>query len=801
MFKNLSFAPVGKRWWDLPAALLLLAALITAASRLAATHWTSHLDLTLTLAFIGLGFGLALGYSYYSPRMSLFLSSCYAAFFITWQLGLTLRSELEWLERLIILINRLSIIIYQLTHQETVHDSLLFIVLMCALFWALSAHAGFALVRYGNPWWSIMPTGLTVFVIHSFDPLISRRAWYLAVYLFFCFVLVARLAYTQNQVRWQASHTALPPQLGLEFIRFTVTVTAVIVIAAWTIPAAANALPIAQKAWQPVQRRWHETRQRFENFFAPLSPSAVTEAQVFGATASLGKGVPLADTQIFNSRMPEDLPTGVHIYWRARAYQTYNDGQWASTENILMPFDPSSESFKVSEIESIGRWVGNFEIVAAANLGTLYTPPQPLWIDQPAQLEYLANQDETQDIITLRAEPSIGPGEIYRVRSAVALATEKQLRAAGTEYPTDIAERYLQLPNTITPRTRQLAEQITAGKETPYDKVVAITQYLRDNIEYVEVLPAEPPSQQEIIDWFLFDLRQGFCNYYATAEVILLRSLGIPARWSAGYAQGELLERERDEGIRGQNTVYIIRQRDAHAWPEVYFPEIGWIEFEPTTSEPEIIRRTGEDSSPNPAIIMRPTPASEDFIDPVDLQPPEKERPQVNTREKLLTLMYRLMFVAALGIIIFLLWHNRSRLAALPPTPIILEQAFLRAGIRPPKTIQLWARRARLPPLSKAYLEINHALGRVGRPPTINATPAERAALLGQELPPTLDPAQQLVQEYQVEIFSEQSANLIVAQAAAAQIKQLSLVAYFKRIFARLQQPKQKKPRSLRTLQ
>ncbi len=106
------------------------------------------------------------------------------------------------------------------------------------------------------------------------------------------------------------------------------------------------------------------------------------------------------------------------------------------------------------------------------------------------------------------------------------------MRQAGTDYPDWVKQHYLQLPKSITPRTRQLAEQITAGLDTPYDKVIAITNYLRRNIQYVETIEDEPPTNQELIDWFLFDEKKGFCNYYSTAEIVMLRSLGIPARWA-----------------------------------------------------------------------------------------------------------------------------------------------------------------------------------------------------------------------------------------------------------------------------
>ncbi|MFC2026044.1 transglutaminase family protein, partial [Chloroflexota bacterium] len=97
-------------------------------------------------------------------------------------------------------------------------------------------------------------------------------------------------------------------------------------------------------------------------------------------------------------------------------------------------------------------------------------------------------------------------------------------------------------------------------------------------------MPA-PPSEQEITDYFLFDLQEGYCDYYATTMVVMARSIGIPARLVMGYAQGEY-----DETTGG----YIVTEASAHSWVEVYFPEIGWIEFEPTagvpaTEHPEVV--------------------------------------------------------------------------------------------------------------------------------------------------------------------------------------------------------------------
>ncbi len=183
------------------------------------------------------------------------------------------------------------------------------------------------------------------------------------------------------------------------------------------------------------------------------------------------------------------------------------------------------------------------------------------------------------DVSMLAALRTLDRNQSYTITSLVSRATAGQLRAAGTEYPDWVAERYLQLPSTLPTRVRVLAHDIVEGVSTPYDQAEAIQNYLR-RIPYDRAISA-PPAGYDPVDWFLFENRRGYCDYYASALTVLVRSLGIPARIAQGYAPGEYLPGSRS---------YQVRQLDAHAWPEVYFPDYGWVEFEPTASQPVISR-------------------------------------------------------------------------------------------------------------------------------------------------------------------------------------------------------------------
>jgi transglutaminase-like putative cysteine protease len=199
------------------------------------------------------------------------------------------------------------------------------------------------------------------------------------------------------------------------------------------------------------------------------------------------------------------------------------------------------------------------------------------------------------DLSVVYAEQPLAPGQDYTAISYVSDANVDDLRAAGNDYPDWVLERYRSIPATVPLSVGLLAEQIVrdAGATTPYDMAKAVESYLRTNYEYSTSIDT-PPSGVDRIQWFLFEGKKGYCEYYAGAMVLMLRHLGIPTRLAGGYAPGTYDTRSGN---------YIVKESAAHAWPEVYFPRYGWIEFEPTPSQAVITHQ--EDGTAEPAI---PTP-------------------------------------------------------------------------------------------------------------------------------------------------------------------------------------------------
>jgi transglutaminase-like putative cysteine protease len=204
----------------------------------------------------------------------------------------------------------------------------------------------------------------------------------------------------------------------------------------------------------------------------------------------------------------------------------------------------------------------------------------------------------SDEFATRNSDGSWSPGEplvensSYEVVSDIPQPTEHQLRSAGTVYPPDVAQRFLQLPGNEPPIIAETAEHIqrTYNTETPYDTARAVERYLVYDGGFVYNLDVSYRRADKAIEEFLGDGKEGFCTQFATSMALLLREQGIPARVVYGATTGR--EAGPDE--------YVVTGSNMHTWVEVYFPGVGWYPFDPTPgfSMPS----TMEQNAPRPEI-------------------------------------------------------------------------------------------------------------------------------------------------------------------------------------------------------
>lgn len=304
-------------------------------------------------------------------------------------------------------------------------------------------------------------------------------------------------------------------------------------------------------------------------------------AFLLGGNVTLGETVVMTvrtnETVYYDAPLYEMTPPPGH-YMRGTTFARYDGYGWENGVNLTYQEYNANEPWTAS-MQAAGELVGRRALVQTVSLfgnsTVLFAAPEPL---EPG-VAFQAQVRAEGDLVALRQRV-----RTYTVISAVPAVSEALLIAAGSwdagqPLPGTYAQ-HLDLPTTITDRTRDLATELTADQPTMYEKARAIEQFLR---QYTYDLAVPPPSDDvvDVADHFLFTLQRGYCDYYATAFVVLARLAGLPTRFATGYAVGSWNPAELS---------WMITEGEAHSWPEVYFPTYGWIPFEPTAGRPELTR-------------------------------------------------------------------------------------------------------------------------------------------------------------------------------------------------------------------
>ncbi len=292
----------------------------------------------------------------------------------------------------------------------------------------------------------------------------------------------------------------------------------------------------------------------------------------------------------------EEITPVPHHYWRWLTYDVYNGKGWNTTPITSNTYSPNETLFEYTG--------GEYRIIhqtikkASSEDGRLYWTGALVRASQPFESTWRTPPTQNDSLLTMDMLGSLTEAQQYSADSLVPQLNEIQLRETSQNYPKAIREKFLALPTSISPRVFDLARQLTDQPQNPYDKAKAIEAYVR-TFPYTLDVPSLPPDK-EIADYFLFELKTGYCDYYATSMVVLARAAGLPARLVIGYSSGE---------YNRTTALYTVRELNAHSWVEIYFPTIGWVEFEPTASQPSIERPL---TSSDTEVLITATPFVKD---------------------------------------------------------------------------------------------------------------------------------------------------------------------------------------------
>ncbi|PEX73559.1 protease [Bacillus cereus] len=269
-------------------------------------------------------------------------------------------------------------------------------------------------------------------------------------------------------------------------------------------------------------------------------------------------------------------------YWRVETKDFYTGKGWGISEN------PKKVSFK-NKNDVVSWYEQNTKtetteatITMQKSYPHLTYPAGLVSVEAASDVSYSVDPF-SEKIYTMNGDSSTTLHS-YKVTYEIPKFSIENLKAVktneGQETNPYFMTKYTQLPESLPQRVKDLAANLTNDKDNRYDKVLAIENYFTDNsFTYESTNVLFPAKSQDYVDQFLFDTKSGYCNNFSTSMIVLLRSVGIPARWVKGYTEGTL---DNTLASPEGEDVYTITNDNAHSWVEVYFPGYGWIPFEPT---------------------------------------------------------------------------------------------------------------------------------------------------------------------------------------------------------------------------
>jgi hypothetical protein len=763
--------------WDTGSVIRLLAVLGSLGVYLSITQWAEHLEWAFVLILVGGLIGAFVGTSRFN-----FWESSGIAFvlgttltFLSGASTLSLQANLLTTEYNYFYILTQGFI--ELTHHQPVSSSFLFLAAVMTTCWYLGYFCGFMLIRKSQPWIPIGLAGIAVVIIDLFLTATRRNGTISAIFFFFGMILISRIFFSRSKESWQRKGIHFDQEARFDFNRLVVFASLIIVVAAWIIPTAIKAFTPGTVEQLKFHAYMEKIAQQWDNLFAPLNQSSNLTVFSYEDLLTIGNSTPSSEKTLFSVQTSTPAPTGTHYYWRARSYDSYDGTSWFNSAISQDAYFAGSDLSPI--LNSKNSVLQKFIFRTNVRIGIFFQGGIPGSVNQAGMVVFNPIEGGGKDIVAVLPGRIIENGSLYSTNGWVSSPTVADMERSSTSYPTWVSDRYLSISPTVPKRVKELAASITASATDPYSKTEAITMYLRLNMHYSNIIQVLPEGK-DLVDYFLFDSKEGFCSQYASAEVIMLRSLGIPARLVAGYAQGA-------ESQSGRQ--YIVRLKDSHAWPEIYFTDIGWVAFEPTVIIAQQVFPTGiiaaEQSTPTVKATLVVTPQSEAPAPTANQSNPVEVVSGTSSGSFTWFFLFAmtLLIVGAGSITYFVIRRNRKN--EIRSIPALLNDMIISSGGTTPEWIKNWEKSLQMRPIEKQFRVVKIGLNKLHQTIRSSETPQEQVSRLIELIPGITPHAEFLLKEYEKSIYGGQCADLKMSEKATWEIRKLIFYEQINRILHR----------------
>jgi hypothetical protein len=529
-------------------------------------------------------------------------------------------------------------------------ETSIFALLVGALLWGAAYLGAFALFRRHRPGPAIALAATALLINMSIT--INDQLPHLVIFMAAALLLVVRTSLFGQLEQWRARRIADSGYASQLFLRSGTTFVAVAIISSLVLAANASSAPL-RPMWDGALERMIDLGIEVNHFIGGVNGPARGPNLLFTPTQTIREQWETSNEPVFSAITAD----GRKYNWRGSIYDRFDGRSWQYVvdDNTTVPANEDLQGSTSDRALSVGRHEVLSEVTSLALGGSVIVAPA-----DPVRLDHEATVQTTADggLLDIRIGQSLEPGFSYVVRSRVfdnvgaGALTAADLASAGVQYGPEM-RRYIDIQNgSIGDVTTRIAGNIVSNllptQRDPYHIAFAMQNYLHDSggFEY-DTDVTGMCTGENFIDCFLREKR-GYCEYFASAMVMMLRTQQIPARYVTGFLPGRL----QDDGSR------IVERSASHAWVEVFFPGYGWYPFDPTpglgdqgqeitnlpSGAPRATQKPG-DSAQTP--FFGPTPGSSGA-----LPPPPNVTPSGGSQPLLALVIAVLVLVTALLLVL-----------------------------------------------------------------------------------------------------------------------------------------------------
>jgi len=571
--------------------------------------WAQGSTVLLISAAAGLLAGLGVAKVARFPQFLLHLASCLAGYWLSVWLASTVALHIPWQ---VLLMDLRSIIGGSLLSSPILGSQMVFLFYLSFLSFFL-AYFGAWLVYRAH-------LALLVALVYCSIMLVNLQAarsdlsMTLVVLLAALLLLIGRMQLSSQLARWmqEGLHTdrSWLRNITARFMRIAALMTVAIILLCLILPVL-DQPQAGVNFWNVVDNAWNGILRNPSGILQPGSQGLQGGSGVnfFGSQLSITGSVNLPTGKVLFYTTTGPGSAQGH-YLESIAYDQFDGHTWTSSATNASRGYAPGDRLPVNDLSAANQ-VSTSITILSPPVGTqwyIFAPAQPRAFSVPTTLygEGIIPASSSAGIVSAWTQQfPLRPSEQYQVTSLVPAVTPQELSAVPL-LPTPIEawmddpnyallNKYLERPVDLSPNVLRVAQQWTQGATTVYDAMTMLVAHLSDQNTFTYSIDNPPvPGNIDAVSWLL-QTKRGFCTYYATAMTIMARLLGIPARVVSGFNQGTLDPKSKQWVVYGEN---------AHSWVQVYFPHVGWIDFDPT---PGFSLNNGASSQPTPIQTATPT--------------------------------------------------------------------------------------------------------------------------------------------------------------------------------------------------